>query len=315
MQPGIPSARRYNVMEKVRPLIVLAVFLISVGCVSTAKYQERLVDIDNLKKDVSSLEGSLKQKEEELAKLKNDYADMEKQKQALAEDNANLNDILKAKKDELNKKIAELRAKLSNREVEIFSLQKRMDELAQEKTRAIAEMEKSIAEIKRTHDSLMAEMQNEIKAGEVTITQLKDKLTLSMVEKILFDSGSAEIKPNGKKVLDRVAAVLKQVTDKQIRIEGHTDNVPIGPKIIDKFPTNWELSTARATTVTRYLQDGGIDPQLLSACGYSENRPVASNDTEEGRSKNRRIEIVLIPKDFVKVPPEMKTPKAEERLR
>lgn len=302
-------------MEKVRPLIVLAVFLISVGCVSTAKYQERLVDIDNLKKDVSSLEGSLKQKEEELAKLKNDYADMEKQKQALAEDNANLNDILKAKKDELNKKIAELRAKLSNREVEIFSLQKRMDELAQEKTRAIAEMEKSIAEIKRTHDSLMAEMQNEIKAGEVTITQLKDKLTLSMVEKILFDSGSAEIKPNGKKVLDRVAAVLKQVTDKQIRIEGHTDNVPIGPKIIDKFPTNWELSTARATTVTRYLQDGGIDPQLLSACGYSENRPVASNDTEEGRSKNRRIEIVLIPKDFVKVPPEMKTPKAEERLR
>jgi chemotaxis protein MotB len=294
-------------MEKIRPLIVLAIFLMSVGCVSTSKYEKRLVEIDNLKKDVSSLEGSLKQKEAELEKLRSDYAEMEKQKQALSEDNTNLNDILNANKDELNRKIAELRAKLSMREVDIFSLQKRTDELVQEKARAIANMEKSIADINKTHNNLMAEMQNEIKAGEITITQLKDKLTLSMVEKILFDSGSAEIKPNGKKVLDRVAAILKQVADRQIRIEGHTDDVPIGSKIIDKFPTNWELSTARATTVTRYLQEEGIGQQLLSACGYAEYRPVASNDTEEGRSKNRRIEIVLIPKDFVRIPPGEKT--------
>jgi chemotaxis protein MotB len=307
-QPAIPNTRMYNTMKKSRPLIVLAVFLITIGCVSTTKYKERLADIDNLKKDISSLKESLKQKETELAKLNKDYTDMEKQKQALAEDNANLNEILKAKKDELNKKIAELRAKLSMREVDIFSLQKRMDEITQEKARSLAEMEKSLAEINKTHDNLMAEMQNEIKAGEITITQLRDKLTLSMVEKILFDSGSAEIKPNGKKILDRVAAVLKQVTDRQIRIEGHTDNVPIGSKIVDKFPTNWELSTARATTVTRYLQDEGVDAQLLSACGYAENRPVASNDTEEGRAKNRRIEIVLIPKDFVRISAEEKIP-------
>ncbi len=80
-------------------------------------------------------------------------------------------------------------------------------------------------------------------------------------------------------------------------MEGHTDNVPIGPAIIDKFPTNWELSTARATTVVRYLQERGVNPGYLSAEGYSEYRPVAPNDTEEGKSKNRRIEIVLIPLD------------------
>ena len=82
-----------------------------------------------------------------------------------------------------------------------------------------------------------------------------------MVEKILFDSGSAEIKKDGKKVIDRVAEILTKVTDKQIRVEGYTDNVPISPRLAVKFPTNWELSTARATTVARYLQDKGIDPE------------------------------------------------------
>jgi chemotaxis protein MotB len=222
-------------------------------------------------------------------------------------DNKNLNDILKAKRDELNKIIAELRAKLATKEVEVFSLQKHMDELSQEKAQAIAEKEKSIAEVEKTYDSMVGAMQEEVEKGEVTITQLKDKLTLSMVEAILFDSGSSKVKKDGEKVLDRVAEILKKVTDKQIRIEGYTDNVPIRGALSEKFPTNWELSTARATNVVRYLQRDGIDPQLLGTCGYSEYRPIASNRTEEGKAKNRRIEIVLTPKDFVKVPAEEKT--------
>lgn len=121
-----------------------------------------------------------------------------------------------------------------------------------------------------------------------------------MVEKILFDSGSAEIKKEGKKVLDRVVEILKNVKDRQINIEGHTDNVPISPRLAQKFPTNWELSTARATNVVRYLQEKGIDPALLSATGYAEYRPVSPNDTEEGRAKNRRIEIVLVPLELKK---------------
>jgi chemotaxis protein MotB len=288
-------------MPSMRTFIAFVIIVSAFGCVSSGKYQERLADIGNLKKDVSSLEGVLKQKENELAKLNKDYEDLKKQNQALSEDNKNLDGILKAKKDELNKKIIDLRAKLANREVDIFALQDNVNELLRQKQQAEVEKEKSVAELKKTYDSLVGKMQNEITSGEITITQLKDKLTLSMVEKILFDSGSAEIKTDGKKVLDRVADILKKVTDKQIRIEGYTDNVSIGAALAEKFPTNWELSTARATTVVRYLQNDGIDPELLSACGYSEYRPVASNDTEEGKAKNRRIEIVLIPKDFVKV--------------
>ena len=294
-------------MVKFRILIVLAALVSTFGCVSSGKYQERLTDISNLKTNVSSLEEQLKQKEAELAKVNKEQEDLKKQNRALSDDNKSLNDILKAKKDELNTNIAELRAKLATRDGEIFSLQKHMDELSQEKAQAIAEKEKSIAEMKKTQDSMVSAMQEELQKGEVTITQLKDKLTLSMVEAILFDSGSAKVKKNGEKVLDRVAEVLKKVTDKQIRIEGYTDNVPIGGTLAEKFPTNWELSTARATNVARYLQRDGIDPQLLGACGYSQYRPIASNDTEEGKAKNRRIDVVLIPKDFVKVPAEEKT--------
>ena len=116
-----------------------------------------------------------------------------------------------------------------------------------------------------------------------------------MVEKILFDSGSAVIKKDGKKVLDRVADILKTIKNQQIKVEGHTDNAPISSRLADRFPTNWELSTARATTVVRYLQERGLDPALLSAEGYAEYRPVAANDTDDNKAKNRRIEIVLIP--------------------
>ena len=168
-------------------------------------------------------------------------------------------------------------------------------------SKAIEEKEKAISELKKTYDNLVTELNEEIKKGEIAVTQLKDKLSLSMVEEILFDSGSSEVKKKGRKVLERVVEILKNVTDKQIRIEGHTDNVPIGPRIIGKFPTNWELSTTRATNVVKYLQEKGIEPEILSAAGYSEYRPVESNDTEEGKAKNRRIEIVLIPLDVDRV--------------
>ena len=119
------------------------------------------------------------------------------------------------------------------------------------------------------------------------------------MDRVLFDSGQAQVKPAGLKVLKQVSDILKKVTDKQIRIEGHTDNVPIGVKLKEKFPTNWELSTARATSVVRYLiEEGGVDRMTLAAGGYADTRAVEPNDTEGGRTANRRIEIVLYPKDL-----------------
>ena len=151
-------------------------------------------------------------------------------------------------------------------------------------------------ELKGTYDELLKDMKSEIEKGKITITQLKGKLKVNMLDEILFDSGKTTIKPEGIEVLERVGKILLNVKDRAITIEGHTDNVPIGPELAKKYPTNWELSAARATNVARYLQEKiGIDPTLLSATGYGEYQPVYYNDTEEGRAKNRRIEIVLVP--------------------
>jgi chemotaxis protein MotB len=161
------------------------------------------------------------------------------------------------------------------------------------------EREKEIDKLKNTYDMLVEDMETEIEQGQIKITKLVDRLSVSMVDKILFPSGRAEITPEGLRVLERVGKVLKNAQDKIIRVEGHTDNVPIlqGSKLKEIYPTNWELSSARATNVVRFLQEKvEIEPTNLRAVGMSEYHPVASNETPEGCSQNRRIEITLIPK-------------------
>lgn len=249
------------------------------GCVSTKKYEASRDTVYILETEKAVLEEKLLDTSQKLNKeisarkaLETDVAALKTQKADLIQSNDSL--------IETNRGLNETIAKLSRESLD-----------------AIKEKDRAMAELKKTFNNLVSELNEEIKKGEIEVTQLRDKLTLSMVEKILFDSGRADIKQNGKAVLDRVADILRKVKDKQIRIEGHTDNVPIGSVLALKFPTNWELSTARSTTVVRYLQEQGVDPAYLSAAGYSEYRPVGSNDTEEERAKNRRIEIVLIPLD------------------
>lgn len=156
--------------------------------------------------------------------------------------------------------------------------------------------EEEINRLKHTYDELVKDMEAEIKQGEIQITRLADRLSVSMVDRILFPSGEADITPAGLKVLERVGKVLKASEGKIIRVDGHTDNVAISDRLKGKFPTNWELSTARATNVVRFLQEKvGIEPERLHAAGLSEYHPIASNATVRGRSQNRRIEIGLLP--------------------
>ncbi len=165
-----------------------------------------------------------------------------------------------------------------------------------------AAKEAEVRRLTETHEKLKRSLESEIEKGDVRIKQVRDRLRINMIDQILFDSGKAKISTAGLEVLHRVSEVLKSVTDKQIRIEGHTDTVPIGPKIVSRFPTNWELSTARATSVVRYLIDkGGLEKTHLAATGYAYNRPVASNKTPDGREQNRRIEVVLYPKDLSEI--------------
>ena len=169
--------------------------------------------------------------------------------------------------------------------------------LEEEVAKVSREKEEEIARVRATHDEMLKAMQKEVEQGQVKITQLADRLSLNIVDKILFPSGEDQISEQGKEVLKRVGAVLKQAKDKTIRIEGHTDNVPIAKPLKTRFASNWELSTARATNVVRFLQDeAGIDANSLEAVGLGEYHPLASNKAPAGRSKNRRIEIILFPR-------------------
>ena len=152
-----------------------------------------------------------------------------------------------------------------------------------------------------TYEQLMSQLQKEVSAGQVTIGQYQDKLTVNVAEKIFFDSGSAALKPGGKDVLKKLGMVIKGLTDKVIRVEGHTDNIPIAKSLRDTYPTNWELPAARAITVARFLQDStGVPPEMLIASAFGEYHPLVPNDTPANRQKNRRIEIALQNKDVLK---------------
>jgi len=156
----------------------------------------------------------------------------------------------------------------------------------------------------RQRDTLLAEMQAALESRDVTISELQGRLTVDILDRVLFDSGEADLKPEGQAVLRKVAAVLSAHPDRQVLVAGHTHTVPTRRAARPRFPSSWELSTARATAAVRFLSEQcGRDPRRLGAVGYGEYRPIADNRTAEGRARNRRIEIVVLPAESAAVPP------------
>ena len=143
---------------------------------------------------------------------------------------------------------------------------------------------------------MLTELKGEIADKTVQVERIRDQLRVELVDEVLFDSGETTLKPAGVAVLRKIGGVLARSANRRVEVQGHTDSVPIAGALAQRFPTNWELSAARATNVVRFLQDEArLDPRLLSASGYAEYRPRASNDSEAGRRQNRRIEILLLP--------------------
>lgn len=164
----------------------------------------------------------------------------------------------------------------------------------------IAELEQREAEAQQNQQTLEAEMRRALESRDVTISELQGKLTVNILDRILFDSGEATLKPEGEEVLRRIAGVLAQYPTRQVHVVGHTDNVPIRASARGRFPSNWELSTARATAAVRFLSEmAGVDPRRLGAVGYGEFHPIADNATAEGRAQNRRIALVVLSEELV----------------
>jgi len=166
-----------------------------------------------------------------------------------------------------------------------------------EKRRSVIQLQGQVIQLlDDTKKTIETSLKDQIAAQDIEIVAIDDKLKVIFVDKILFNSGSVEITPGGKELLMVMTGALRENKEQNIVVEGHTDDVPLGAALSKRFPSNWELSTARAAAVAHFFQqEGGIQPERLSARGYSYYRPVTSNETEAGRHQNRRIEIILGP--------------------
>jgi chemotaxis protein MotB len=211
---------------------------------------------------------------------------------------AQLVQLAQAQKDS-NEKLADLKAKnayLKNINLQLSQNIERLNNDLKKKKSVIKLQDKVIRLLDDTKKTIANSLKDEIATQDIEIVETKDTLKVVFIDKILFDSGSAEINEKGKQLLLVVAESVRAHKDESILVEGHTDNLPLGPALKEKFPSNWELSVARAAAVVRFLQkEGGLQPERLAAHGYSFYRPVASNKNREGRHQNRRIEIILGP--------------------
>jgi len=262
-------------------ILVMAVYCS--GCmVAESKYLTKVNEAQALTDENTSLK-------KQITTLTGENDSLKKQIATLTGQRDDLDKILQAKTDDLSRSVSENRKKNADLEAENTKLKESLAQLKQKTQEVEAQS--------NTYQDLLKEMKAEISKGEITITELKGKLTMDVVDKILFASGEAKVKKEGLEVLKRVVDILKDMKDKNIRIEGHTDNVQIAGNLSKVYPTNWELSAARALNVTKYLQEQGIDPKIISATAFGEYQPLADNDTPEGRAKNRRIAIILLPKD------------------
>ncbi len=158
----------------------------------------------------------------------------------------------------------------------------------------IAKLKAQNAQLEASYKKLQDDLADAIAKKDAALKKCDGGLNLSLLGRVLFESGKADLTPAGRKLLDTVVKNLSDLTDRKIKVVGHTDNVPISPENKHIFPSNWELSTARAAAVVHYLQAGTrIDPANLEAVGRSYYEPVASNETAEGRDQNRRVEIIV----------------------
>lgn len=252
-------------------LLVLAA-LAAGGCVTRGSYDEVVEDRDALKARLVQLERSNASLSAERVRILDELEDLHQERERLATDVA-----------KLERTRSELSKNLSRREQELAARQA------------------ELAGMRSTYDGLVSDLEAQVAAGEIEIEQLREGLRLNLSQEILFPPGSARLGAAGRSVLAKVAARLAKVGH-SIEVQGHTDDVPISGALARRYPTNWELASARATEVVRLLAERGVGAERLTAVSFGEFRPVAPNDSPEGRARNRRIEIRLQPEEAAPAP-------------
>ena len=304
-------------MKKILVLAFSAVFMLT-SCVSSKKYQElegRHADLKRENRNTQSELEKYRDLDEEYSALKKDYADATTERDRLKDElessrknYATLKDSYDALEENSSAAISEnsrqnrqLLAELEEKEQALVKEQARLDKLQRDldaRSRRVNELEELIAakdaKMNALKDAISKALTN-FEGKGLTVEQRDGKVYVSMENKLLFNSGSWAVNAEGRQAVKQLGQVLAENPDIAVLIEGHTDNVPYGGS--GPLNDNWDLSTKRATSIVQILKENNnIDPQNLTAAGRGEYAPIATNETAEGRAKNRRIEVILTPK-------------------
>ena len=281
------------------------------GCVGIEDY-ERKTD------EAAGLRGEIAKAESRIRELRGRIEDLEGQIKQKDLDNQELSQSLtmaRRHSQQTETRVADLRAQMTAQQSQQSESAKkaRRFERAYENSRTrIRELQKNLVaaqkKLLRFEDrirfqiqlekDMKAQLARERRRGIVQVRRAGDRVVISIASSILFRSGSAKVRSESKALLVKFSSLLRRYANREVQVQGHTDNVQISDRLAERWETNWELSAARATRVLRYFVEvGNLDPRRVSGAGMGEFRPIADNDTREGRRTNRRIEIVIFPPD------------------
>ena len=257
-----------------RVLLPAAVLLLAAACVVPRVEYDREVE------RASRLERTLQARERELAELERKFRELS----ANLEHSALEREAFDAERIQLMEELEDQREVLEHASRDLEA-----------ERRARRKQESEIVDVRGSYGRLVEQLEAEVAAGQITILNLEGRLQVRALDQILFPVGSTEIRAEGEEVLGKVARELVKIPGNQIVIEGHTDDLPIARAC---FPSNWELSCARASAVVRFLVEQGIPPERISARGFGPYNPISENADSTGRARNRRIEVVLVPESL-----------------
>ena len=285
-----------------RFLPCLAVALLTTGCVTTSKYDSKISELDQLRAEQAK---AASQREKDLrAQLDKTRAQLVGIEKQLLDVKGQL-EVVTGERDAARKQLDDATALATALKQRLEKLGQNVDKLTSEKgqlAETLADAKARLEELRKQKAAaearaqvfrdLIAHLRSMIDSGQLKVVIRDGRMLIALPNDVLFDSGKTAIKKDGQAALAKVAQVLAGIGDRKFVVAGHTDDVPIHTA---HFPSNWELSTARAVEVTRFLVQSGMKPQVLAAAGYGEFDPVVTNDSAEHRAQNRRIEIVLQP--------------------
>jgi chemotaxis protein MotB len=247
--------------------ILTLVATCAAGCgIPEEQYNAKVKEAEKLAADLAAATQANKKLEQELFDMRSE------------------NQILASRLGELGDDVQKLLGEKSQLSADLKATRDREARLRKEQEAQRARMAK--------YRQVIEKFKALVSSGKLKIRIVRGRMVVEMASEILFPSGKASLLEEGQSALAALASILMTISDREFQVAGHTDNVPINT---GKFKSNWELSTARAVTVVKFLQEAGVDAKHLSAAGYSEFQPAASNDSDNGKAKNRRIEIVLMP--------------------